>query len=283
MTSLSVHEVTDLDFEAAVLARSRVLPVLVDFWAPWCGPCRVLGPVLERLAPDYGDRVEIVKLNSDQNPKVASRYRISSIPAVKLFRDGEVAAEFLGALPEAQVRAFLDQHCPGASDLAVAAARTALAAGDLDAADRQVGDALVARSDHPGALVIAAQLALARGAIDDAIAIARRVSPRAREADEAQAVLAIAEVARAGAAGLDATAAAVASTPQDLAARFAHAAALIAARRWREALDELLATVERDRRWNGEAARKAMLAVFAAIGVRSPLSDEYRRKLALLL
>ncbi|HEX2688728.1 MAG TPA: thioredoxin [Kofleriaceae bacterium] len=277
------HAVTDHTFESAVLARSRTFPVLVDFWAAWCAPCRVLGPVLDRLAPEYADRVEIVKLNTDENPKVAGRYRITSIPTVKLFRDGEVAAEFVGALPEPRVRTFLDQHCPGPTDLAVAAARKALAAGDLEAADRHVGDVLAVRSDHPGALVIAAQLALVRGAVDDAIDIARRVSPRAREADDAQALLAIAEVARAGAAGLDATVAAVAARPQDLAARYAHAAALIVARRWREALDELLAIVERDRRWQDEAARKAMLAVFTTLGVRSALSDEYRRKLALLL
>ncbi len=278
-----VQDVTDRDFDTLVVERSRTLPVLVDFWAPWCGPCRVLGPVLDRLAGEYADRVAVVKLETDSNPEVAGRYRISSIPAVKLFRDGKVVAEFLGALPEARVRAFLDEHCPGATDQAVAAARAALEADDLAAADRHVGDALAAKGDHPGALVVAAQIAFARGQLDDAIAIAGRVSPRAKESDEAQAVRALAELARAGAAGIDATAAEVARSPEDLGARYAHAAALVGARRWREAMDELLAVVERNKRWNDEAGRKGMLTVFAAIGVQHPLSSEYRRKLMLLL
>lgn len=279
-----MQEVSDATFETAVIERSKTIPVLVDFWAPWCGPCRVLGPVLERLAGAYQDRVAMVKLETDANPEVASRYRISSIPAVKLFRDGQVAAEFVGALPEGRVRAFLDEHCPGAADRAVAAARAALEAHDLDAADRHVGEALAADGSHPGALVVAARVAFARGQLDDAIAIAGRVKSREpRDVDDAQAIRALAELARAGAAGLDATAAAAARDPGDLAARFAHAGALAGARRWREALDELLAIVERDKRWSDEAARKAMLTVFAAIGVHDPLANEYRRKLMVRL
>jgi putative thioredoxin len=279
-----LQEVTDRDFETTVLERSRSIPVLVDFWAPWCGPCRMLGPVLERLAAEYADRVAVVKLETDSNPEVASRYRISSIPAVKLFRDGKVVAEFVGALPESRVRAFLDEHCPGAADRAVAAAREALAGSDLAAAERHVATALAAKSDHPGALLVAARIAFARGQLDEAIALASRVSSKEpRDLEEAQAVRALAELAKLGAAGVEATAAEVARNPDDLAARYAHAAALVAAQRWREALDVLLSIVERDRRWNDEAGRKAMLTVFAALGVQHPLSSEYRRKLMVLL
>lgn len=244
----------------------------------------MLGPVLERLAGEYADRVAVVKLETDSNPAVAGRYGISSIPAVKLFRDGSVVAEFVGALPESRVRAFLDEHCPSATDNAIGAARAALEAGDLDTADRLVGDVLAARSDHPAALVIAARTAFARGQLDDAIAIAARVtSQELRDVEDAQAIRALAELARAGSAGLDATSVAAARAPDDLTARYAHAGALVAAQRWREALDVLLTIVEANRRWNGEAGRKAMLTVFAALGIHHPLSDEYRRKLMLLL
>lgn len=279
----AISAVSDHDFSEAVLARSRQLPVLVDFWAPWCGPCRMLAPVLERLAPEYADRVVMVKLDTDENPATAQRFEIRGIPAVKLYKDGAVIAEFAGAQPEPTIRAFLDKHCQSPAAEHVARAREALERGDLEAADRAVGDALAATTDHPGALIVAARVAYARGQLVDAAAMARLVSTRAREASEAHELIALVELAGAGSAGLEATAAAVAAAPDDLAARYAHAAALVGASRWREALDELLAIVQRDRKWNAEAARKAMLVVFAGIGMRDPLSERYRRKLMLLL
>ncbi len=281
--SQPVVSVTDRDFPTAVLERSRTIPVLVDFWAPWCGPCRVLGPVLERLASEYADRVEIVKLDTDDNPETARRFQISSIPAVKLYKDGAVAAEFVGALPEPRIRAFLDQHCPSAAAQRVEDARAALARGDLEAADRAIGDALAQSTDDPGALVVAARVAFARGELETAATLAGRISPRAREADEAQHVIALVELARVGAAGLETTEAAVTARPDDLDARYAYAGALVAASRWRDALEVLVDMVERKRKWNDEAARKAMLVIFAAVGIRAPLSEEFRHKLALLL
>ncbi|MBK7535825.1 MAG: thioredoxin [Myxococcales bacterium] len=283
MSEAAVRDITDETFQAEVLARSHSVPVLVDFWAPWCGPCRMLGPVLERLAPQVADRVEIVRINTEDNQATPAQYQISGIPAVKLFRAGEVVAEFVGAQPEAQVRAFLDRHCPSALDQRVVEGQSALARGELDAAAKALGEVQAARADHPGALLGLAQVAYARGAMDDALALAQRVSPRSDEADQAQHLVELVDLARAGAAGIEATSAASRAAPDDPAARFAYAGALAAASRWSEALDELLALVERDRRWNHEAARKAMLVIFAAVGVQSPVAQAYRRKLAVLL
>ena len=234
----AVLDAGDLDFDDVVLARSHDIPVLVDFWAPWCGPCRMLGPVLERVAAELAGRVEVVKVNTDEARGVAGRYEIRSIPAVKLFEAGAVRAEFVGALPEARVRAFLEEHLPtGTARQARAAAEEALHARDPERA----------------------------------IELARAVPASSDDWDRMQAVIALAEAMRA--------------PPDDgpIAAAFAAALDRFVARDLPGALDGLLAIVEQDRRWGDDAARKAMLAIFQLAGVRSPLSDDYRRRLALLL
>ena len=191
----------------------------------------------------------MVKLNIDDNPTIAGRYGVRSIPAVKLFAGGAIAGEFVGALPAAQVRAFLDRHLPNPAD---------------DAAAQALADA---------------QAALAGGDLDEAEARAAAIGPRTRSHEAAEALRGVIAFAReADGASPDAPAPA-----GDLAAHYRRAAALAGAGRFRDALDELLALVERDRRWRDEAARKAMLAIFAHLGVRAPISDEYRKRLALLL
>ena len=234
----AVLAASDLDFDDVVIERSRTVPVLVDFWAPWCGPCRVLGPVLERVAADLAGQVEVVKVDTDAHPTLAGRFGISSIPAVKLFEAGEVAAEFVGALPEARVRAFLDQHLPtGAARQARAGAEAALRAGDYDRA----------------------------------IELARGVPASSDDWDRMQAVIELAEASRAP------------TEPGPLGEAYAAALARMRSGDHPGALDGLLGIVEKDKRWHDEAARKTMLAVFRLIGIRSPLSDEYRKRLAILL
>jgi putative thioredoxin len=278
----AVTAATDADFETAVIVRSRTVPVLVDFWADWCGPCKALGPVLERVASTYGERLAVVKVDTDRNQAVAQRYGIRSIPAVKLFKDGEVVGEFVGALPEKRVLAFLDPHLPDDDARAAAAIAAALAAGDLVVAEQAVA-ALVAREPgHPRTRLAQARLALARGDTAGAGALLDTIPLSADEFEAAQTLAAFVEHAQAGAAGVDATAADLAARPDDAGARYAHGCALAAVGRHREALDALLSSVERDRRWHDEAARKAMVALFGVLGVRSPLSDEYRRKLAIV-
>ena len=276
-------DATDADFDSAVLARSHQVPVLVDFWAEWCGPCRMLGPVLDKVAASYGERLAVVKVDTDANQRVARQYGIRSIPAVKLFKDGQVVDEFVGAQPEPRVRSFLDKHLPDEDMRDAAAVVSGLAAGDLAAATRAV-DALAARApEHPRTRLARARLALARGDLDGAGALLDAIPLSADEFEPAQTLATFLEHARAGAAGISDTGAVAAGRPDDPGARYAYGCALAAAGRHREALDELLASVERDRRWNDEAARKAMLAIFAVVGVRAPLSDEYRRKLSVLL
>jgi putative thioredoxin len=282
-------DVGDDEFEADVLERSGDVPVLVDFWAPWCGPCRVLGPVLERLEAAAGGRFELAKVNVDQSPQAAARYGIRGIPAVKLFRDGQVVGEFVGALPERQVAAFLDQHVPDEASQQAAVAAERLAAGDLEAA-RAAAAAVLAGEPAAAAAstahAVMARVALAGGDLDAAQTHARAVASSAPEWEAVQAVIEAAELGRGARATGDPAALEAriaAAPPGELDDVFALAIQRALAGDSRGGLELLLGLVERDRRWRDDAARKAMLTVFQLIGLRSPLSDEYRRRLSILI
>src|SRR5262245_33320749 len=158
-----IVDVGDGDFEREVLERSRDVPVVVDFWAPWCAPCRALGPVLERLAIDHPGAVRPARVNADEAPAVAQAFRIQSIPAVKGFRDGTVVAEFVGAHPEASVRQFLGSVLPTEADRMAREADARASAGDLDAAAAAYREALACDPRNPRANLGLARVHVAQG------------------------------------------------------------------------------------------------------------------------
>jgi putative thioredoxin len=283
--SKPVIDAGEADFEVLVIRRSEKVPVVVDFWAPWCGPCRMLSPVLERLANEARGEWQLVKVNSDENPALASRYGVQGIPSVKAFRDGQIVAEFVGALPEPQVREFLAKLVPTQADRLAEAARGKELRGDLNAAEAGYRQALEQQSDHAGALAGLGRVLFARDRYDEAIAVLDRVPYDRPERVEAETWLAQSRFRRDSAltGGEIAARHRVAADPNDLSARLALASALAARGAYREALEGQLEVLSRDNGPYRDQARQDMLAVFSVLGDQHELTQEYRGRLATLL
>ncbi len=272
-------DVGDAEFERDVIARSHDLPVVVDFWAPWCGPCRALGPILEGLAEEQAGAFLLVKVNVDEAQEVASRYQVRSIPLVIGFLDGEPAAQFVGAKPEGEIRRFLSSLVPSEA-LQLARAGDLLAADDPAAAEKHYQDAL-AEDPHCGAARLGlARLLATRGEALPALELLEGLigTPALeKEADRLAAAL------RTGAtADVDESAlrAAADGNPGDAGARLALGRMLAANQRFEEALEELIAAVRANAELEDGAARKAILDIFELLGGDDPLTPRFRRELA---
>jgi putative thioredoxin len=268
-------------FERDVLETSRQVPVVVDFWAPWCGPCRALKPVLEKLAAEYAGKFLLAKINTDEHPEIAERYGVRGIPNVKAFVDGALAGEFTGAQPESAVRRFLESLVPPPDEVLRRAAEDDVARGDLDAAEAKLRQAIATAPGNAAARVDLAGLLAARRDLAGAEAELAALPDEAR--DERGAALALRiglERRRASLPDAATLKAAVAAQPEDAAARLAYGERLAAEARYAEAFDELLEVVRRDRGEGREAARKRMVELFGLAADDPDLVREYRRKLA---
>ena len=267
MSTTIVPAVTEATFEADVLEASVAQPVVVDFWAPWCGPCHQLSPLLEQMADRFADDVRVVKLNVDEAPRLAQQFRVQGIPAVKAFRDRRVVNEFVGLQPAAAIQQFFTTLVPSAADrlVARAAAEPAQAASLLE-------QALAAEPDHAGGLIASARLAMDEGRTDAARALLERASHH----DEAQALLAELRLSAVGDDQSLATLAAQAESSPE--ARLEYGRALVAARRHDEAADVLLSAVADPA--TRDEARPLLLDLFLVLGDAHEITRRTRPRLA---
>ncbi len=268
-----VRDVSAAEFSEAVVERSRTVPVVVDFWAAWCGPCRVLGPTLERLAAEAEGTWELVKIDVDANQALAAQFGVQGIPTVIGFRNGEPVARFTGAIPENAIKQWLQQLVPSEDDLAAEQGRILAESGDLPAAEAAFRSVLERVPDHQSAGVGLAELLVDRGDAAEAVAILERLSPT----DEVRRLLARARLNQSG--GDLESLAEAAADESNLQAGLAYGRALAAAGRHREAFDVLLGVVSARAGDVSDEARQAILDLFEVLG-DDPLVAEYRRKLA---
>jgi len=278
----NVIDVTDLDFESQVLERSKRTPVVVDFWAPWCGPCRTLGPLLERLADEHAGAFVLAKVNIDENPQLAEVFRVQSIPMVIGLRDGALAAHFSGAQPEDAVREFLATLLPSAADQIAGEGAALLADGKLADAEDRFRQALALDPRLDAALVGLAAVHAERNEHDAALQMLDRVGPGPSRQDADRLAAAI-RIRQSGAGDEAALRAQVEAAPDDLGARFTLGQAQAASGRYEDALENYLAIVRKDRGFRDDAARKAMIDVFDLLGPGHELADRYRSELAKVL
>ncbi|RME61909.1 MAG: thioredoxin [Alphaproteobacteria bacterium] len=289
-----VKDATSETFVADVIEASRQRPVLVDFWAPWCGPCKTLTPLLEKLVKAQAGRLWLVKVNVDENQRLAQQLRVQSVPTVFAFLNGQPVDGFAGAVPESQLKAFIERLLAAAprldgADEDVAAllelGEAALAAGETERAAMAFGQVLEVDGQHVGALAGLARCHVAGGQLAQARALLARVPADKRgQAAVAAAAAALAlaeETAEAGDPAL--LRARLADHPDDHATRYALAQALLARGEREAAMEALLAIVARDRDWNDGAAKRLLLKIFDAAGPEDPLTVVGRRRLSSIL
>jgi putative thioredoxin len=284
-TSPHVIEVGALDFGERVLAKSRELPVLVDFWAAWCQPCQMLAPILAKVAEAYVGRIVLAKVDTERHRELALGYGIRGLPTVKLFRDGEVVDEFVGLQSEAVIRQIIERHLPRPSDALVQRALALHGAGDSAQALQLLEEALAAEPASDAVKLALAGVLLARSRLDEAQHRLAELSASARATSQARALAADLQFARlaSDAPSLDDLQKTVATNPGDCRARQQLAARAVLVHKYELALQQLLEIVRRDRRFGEDAGRKEMLAVFELLGGKGELVNKYRNLLSAAL
>lgn len=272
-----IINVNESDFHYEVLAFSNQVPVVVDFWAEWCAPCKMLGPILEKLANEANGAFRLAKLDVDASPNIAIQYGVQGIPAVKAFRNGQVVAEFTGARPEPQVRDFLRALAPRPGDLALDKGNSLLAQGSWEQAALSFSKVLDANPDHAGALLGLAKSRLAKGKAAKALPILRQF-PASKEYSSAEQLIPLAEAV----AGLSDEALS-AEDEDDLWPAYQHALKLVELGNLPAAIDGMLDILRKDKHYRKGEARKVIVGMLQLLGDEDSQTKDYRAELASLL
>jgi putative thioredoxin len=287
--SALVKDTTTKDFGVDVVQESRTQPVLVDFWAPWCGPCKQLGPIIEKAVRDAGGKVKLVKMNTDEHPTIAGQLGIKSLPSVIAFVDGQPVDGFVGAQPESQIKAFIDRLTKPIDQAGLAQfldeADALFAAGDLPGAAELYGGVMAQAPGETRAMAGLIKVQLAAGDLDGARNLLASIPPDKSGDPAFAAVRAQIELADSApdASEIAAFEAALAKNPNDHQARHDLAVALAAAGRKEEAVDHLLTIIAKDRGWNEDGARKQLVLLFEAWGPTDEWTMSGRRRLSSIL
>jgi putative thioredoxin len=282
--SPNVIEPTSRTFQQDVIEQSRTVPVVVDFWAAWCAPCKLLGPVLEKLAGEYAGKFILAKVDTERNPELAAQFGVRSIPVVFGLRGGKIADAFIGAQPEAMIRGWLDRLLPTPAEM-LAAEASKLEITNAKEAEQKYNEALTLDPDFTAAQTGLARIALDQGRLEDATARIAALERRGflePDAEKVKAELTL-QLQAQNAGGVETTRAASAANPDDLNLKFQLAEALAASGQYADALALCLELVERNRKGVGENARQTMIAIFQLLPPDSDLVAEYQRQLSMAL
>jgi putative thioredoxin len=275
-------DASEADFQQSVIEESKKRLVLVDFWAPWCGPCRSLTPIIEKLAQEYAGRFLLARVNSDENQSLAGQFGVRSIPNVKAFSNGKMVDEFAGAVPEGTVRQFIERLLPSPAEEQRRTAMQAYASGNADAALASLEAAQSLEPNNDNIRLDRAEILIDLGRSEDAEALLDELAPLAKMDTRVEHLRALLTFSDSGQAGVstDQLEARVSKNSTDLDARLALAKQYVAAKQFEPALNHLLEIIQTDRQFGEDAGRKTMLAVFELLGNEHQLTRQYRRLLA---
>lgn len=275
MTSDNIVDVSEADFEYQVLNYSQQIPVIVDFWAEWCAPCRVLGPILEKLTHEAQGSFRLAKVNVDENPGLAQRYQVRSIPAVKGFLDGKLTSEFAGVRPEPFIREFIRSIAPNRSDLAIEKGYSLLQLNQPRNAQIAFNQALEFSPNNPSALLGLCRSLILQGNAKECLPIINQF-PASREYNSAETLRSLIDVILAPLPELD-----IESEP--LHAAYTNVIRLIKRSNYEAAMDGILDILRQDKQYLNGTPKKIMLAIFELLGDSNPITKQYRNELALVL